>query len=172
VYYISNQQVNVLTPVDSATGQVQIQLTNTLGASPAFSVAMQPLAPGLFQFSGTAYAAATHADGSYIGPASLYPGQSTPARPGETIILYANGFGPVSPAVVNGSATQSGQLAVKPVVTIGGISAPVQFAGLVAPGEFQFNVTVPADAGDGDQEVVASLGGFSTPRGIQLRVQR
>ena len=30
---------------------------------------------------------ATHA-GSLVGPASLYPGKTTPARPGETIVIY------------------------------------------------------------------------------------
>ena len=39
---------------------------------------------------------------------------------------------------------QSGMLSPLPVVKIGGVTATVQFAGLVAPGEFQFNVVVPA----------------------------
>jgi uncharacterized protein (TIGR03437 family) len=30
-----------------------------------------------------------------------------------------------------------------PVITIGGVAAKVTFAGLVSPGEFQFNVLVP-----------------------------
>ena len=33
-------------------------------------------------------------NGSLIGPATLYPGTSTPAKPGETIVIYANGFDP------------------------------------------------------------------------------
>jgi uncharacterized protein (TIGR03437 family) len=28
-----------------------------------------------------------------IRPATLYPGASAPAKPGEAIVLYANGFG-------------------------------------------------------------------------------
>src|SRR5258708_40333688 len=93
--------------------------------------------PAVFVLNGGAYAAATHANGSYFGPATLYPGSTTPAKPGETIVLYANGFGPVSNTVVSGSAVQSGTLLPAPVIKIGGIAATVTFAGLVSPGEFQ-----------------------------------
>ena len=58
-------------------------------------------------------------------------------------MLYANGFGPTSTPVVAGAVTQSGTLSPLPVVKIGGVTATVQFAGLVSPGEFQFNVVVP-----------------------------
>jgi uncharacterized protein (TIGR03437 family) len=94
-----------------------------------------------------------HLSGSCIGPASLYPGLSTPAKPGETVVLFGNGFGPASTPVVSGSLTQSGILSPMPVITIGGIAATVTFAGLVAPGEFQFNVIVPSKCGDGDEEL-------------------
>ena len=47
--------------------------------------------------------------GADLGPTSLYPGLTTPAAPGEVVILYANGFGPISPAVVAGSEAQSGK---------------------------------------------------------------
>src|SRR5258708_37476628 len=99
--------------------------------------------PAVFVLNGGAYAAATHANGSYLGPATLYPGSTTPAKPGETTVLYANGFGPVSNPVVDGSATQSGTLSAPPGIKIGGIAATVTFAGLVLPGEVQFNVVVP-----------------------------
>ena len=41
-------------------------------------------------------------------------------------------------------------LPVLPVVSIGGIQAAVTFAGLAAPGLFQFNVQVPPAISDGD----------------------
>ena len=131
-----------------------------------------PLAPGLFTFGGTAYVAATHADGSLIGPLGLYPGLSTPAKPGETIVLYGNGFGPTSVPVVNGSTIQSGTLTPSPTVTIGGVPASVQFSGLVAPGEFQFNVTIPPTVLDGDLPVALQQSGTSTPAGNLVTVHR
>ena len=61
-------------------------------------------------------------------------------------------------------------LTLAPVVTIGGIAAKVQFAGLVAPGEFQFNVVVPTSLGNGDQTITATYGGASTQAGTLLTV--
>lgn len=72
--------------------------------------------------------------------------------------------------VQSGSVMQSGVLMPAPVVTIGGVAASVQFAGLVAPGEFQFNVVVPAALGNGDQAITATYGGASTQAGTLLTV--
>jgi uncharacterized protein (TIGR03437 family) len=58
-----------------------------------------------------------------------------------------------------------------PVVKIGGATAAVQFAGLVLPGEFQFNVVVPLNTPDGDQPISASYGGFTTQPGTLIAVQ-
>ena len=114
---------------------------------------------------------ATHADGSLIGPATLYPGLSTPALPGETIVLYANGFGPTSVPVVSGAESQSGTLSPLPVITIGGVAATVSFAGLVEPGEFQFNVVMPSTLASGDQPVTATHNGLTTQAGTMINVQ-
>jgi uncharacterized protein (TIGR03437 family) len=86
------------------------------------------------------------------------------------VVLYANGFGQTSTPVVSGSSTQGGTLSPLPVVKIGGMSAAVQFAGLVAPGEFQFNVAVPASTPDGDQSIVATYNGLSTQPGTLITV--
>ena len=72
--------------------------------------------------------------------------------------------------VQSGSVAQSGMLTPAPVVTIGGVAATVQFAGLVAPGEFQFNVIVPAGSGNGDQAITATYNGASTQAGTLLTV--
>ena len=54
----------------------------------AFTARAQVLAPAFFVFGGGPYVAATHANGAYIGPATLYPGLTMPAKPGETIALW------------------------------------------------------------------------------------
>jgi uncharacterized protein (TIGR03437 family) len=162
VYYISPLQVNILSPPDALSGSVRVELTNNGVISAGFNAAAQPLAPSFFVFNGGPYVAATHADGSLIGPPSLYPGASTPAKAGETIVIYGNGFGPTNVPVQRGSLTQSGVLSPLPAVKIGGVSASVQFAGLVSPGEFQFNVVVPSTVASGDQPITATYGGVST----------
>jgi uncharacterized protein (TIGR03437 family) len=170
VYYISLGQVNILTPPGSMSGPVQVVVTNNGTVSAAFTAQAQTMSPSFFVFDAT-HVAATHADGSFLGPASLYPGSTTPAKLGETIVLYANGFGQTSTPVVNGSKAQSGTLSSLPVVKIGGVTATVQFAGLVAPGQFQFNVIVPASLADGDQPIVAMYNGSTTQAGTVLTVQ-
>ena len=170
VYYISPTQVNILTPPDAMQGPVNIVLSG--GATGVnFTAQAQALSPSFFVLNGGPYIAATHASGSLLGPASLYPGSTTPAKPGETIVLYANGFGPTSTPVVGGSILQSGSLSPQPVIKIGGIAATVQFAGLVSPGQFQFNVVVPNGTPDGDQSITATYNGITTQSGTLLTVQ-
>jgi uncharacterized protein (TIGR03437 family) len=67
----------------------------------------------------TLNAVVTHADGTPVTPAL----RGTPAEPGETLILYAVGLGPVMPKVASGDATPA--------------TAPVAFA-MIA---FDFNFT-------------------------------
>jgi uncharacterized protein (TIGR03437 family) len=170
VYYISPTQINVLTPPDAMSGAVPVVVTDNGAASASFTALAQATSPSLFVFNGGPYVAATHIGGSLIGPATLYPGASTPAQPGETIVIYANGFGPTSAPVQNGSTTQSGTLSPLPVITIGGVTAAASFAGLVAPGEFQFNVTVPPGLASGDQSVTATSGGATTQAGMLITI--
>ena len=56
-------------------------------------------------------------------------------------------------------------------VTIGGLPATVIFAGLVAPGQYQFNVVVPMATPSGNQTVTATLGGVATQGNAQIAVQ-
>jgi uncharacterized protein (TIGR03437 family) len=170
VYYISPAQINILTPPDAISGVVNVVVTNNGAATAAFTAQAQPISPSFFVFNGGPYVAAEHVNGTLIGPSTLYPGASTPAKPGETIVLYANGFGPASTPVVSGSSTQSGTLPTLPAVQIGGVKAVVQFAGLVAPGEFQFNVIIPASLGNGDQSITATYGGASTQAGALITI--
>jgi uncharacterized protein (TIGR03437 family) len=171
VYYISPTQVNILTPPDAMSGAVQVQVTVNGIVSAAFTAQAQAESPSFFVFNGGPYVAATHANGSLLGPASLYPGSTTPAKPGETVVIYANGFGPTSSQVVSGSETQSGTLSPLPVIKIGGAAAVVQFAGLVSPGEFQFNVVVPSNLANGDQSITATYSGQTTQVGTLITIQ-
>jgi uncharacterized protein (TIGR03437 family) len=106
----------------------------------------------------------------FVGPTTLYPGLTTPAKPGEIVVLYGNGFGSTSTPVVIGSTTQTGSLSPLPVITIGGIPATVQFAGLVAVGQYQFNVVVPTSLANGDQSVAATYAGQTTQGGTLITI--
>ena len=166
VDYISPTQVNILTPPDAISGPVQVVVANNGAVSAPFSAQTQAISPSFFVFPG-GYVIATHADGSLIGPATLYPGLTTPAKPGETVVIYANGFGPTSKPVVRRI-----DHAIRHAVAAAGseklaAQCDVLSASLVAPGEFQFNVVVPASLADGDQPIVATYSGQTTQQGTR-----
>ncbi len=176
MYFISPSQLNVLTPPDLAPGPVQAKshLLNGAVTTAAFTVQAQSESPSFFVFFGGPYPAATHANGSLIGPPGLFPtapGLTTPAKPGETIAIYSNGFGTTTVPITPGAPTQSGSLPTPPVVKIGGIQADVQYYSLVAVGEYLLNVKIPSSIGDGDQSLTATYDGFTTQAGTLITIQ-
>ncbi len=152
------------------SGPVQVQVTNNGATTATFTAQAQPLSRSFFVFDGT-HVVGVHLNGGDIGPTTLYPGLTTPAKPGEIVVLYANGFGPTSVPVVSGAVSQSGTLSPLPAIKIGGITATVQFAGLVSPGLFQFNVVVPSSTVDGDQPITATYNGFTSQLGTVITIQ-
>ena len=158
VSFVSNTQVNFLVPSTVSAGPAQIRTTNNGLTSAAVTVNVNPLAPAFFTIgsnaaSGNVYIAAEHANGTLIGPPSTITGAS-PAQPGETIVLFATGFGPMTPTIV-----------------IDGIAAEVSFAGLVGPGLYQFNVAVPSAVTLGQDVLVVGLSGdFETQPGAFLTI--
>jgi uncharacterized protein (TIGR03437 family) len=172
VEYISSTQINVLAPDDATTGPVQVQVTASQQKSNSLTVQKSQFSPAFFTIDNGAYVAALHADYTLVGSANLLPGvSSTPAQPGETILLYATGFGPTNPPLSTAQlVTTAAPLANSVQVTIGGATATVVYAGLVGSGLYQFNVTVP-NLPNGDATVVASIGGVSTQTGVSLTIQ-
>ena len=172
VYYISPTQINILTPPDALPADAQLVVSNSGTASAQFTALAQPLSPSFFVFSDGLHVAAIHLDGTLVGPTSFsVPGYTfSPAKPGETISVYANGLGPTSIPVAAGSITQGGTLSPLPAITVAGRNATVQFAGLVSPGLFQFNVIVPDAAPQGDQIIKATYGGTVTQPGTLLTI--
>lgn len=173
IYFASRNQVNVLSPLDNTTGPVEIVITSGGVSSAPFVVTIGEAAPAFPLVGSTKYVVATHADYSLIGPLSLStPGYAfTPARPGETIILYAFGLGLPSAPPVNGASTQSGSLPVLPRVQVGGAAAAVSFAGLISPGLYQLNVIVPNGIRSGDSTLTLTYNGQSSPSGDIVTIQ-
>ena len=169
ISYISPVQINFVTPVGLPTsGPLSVVVSNNTLTSATVSSTLQPLAPTLFLSGANAnYAAALHANNTIVGPTTLVANNSTPAAPGETIVLFGTGFGLTSPAAVSGGVVAPGAaapLVSTPVFLFGNMpAAKVVFAGLIATGVFQFNVVVPTGLPDGDVPVVVSTGGYSSP---------
>jgi uncharacterized protein (TIGR03437 family) len=178
VAFVSPTQVNVLAPDDTATGLVSVQVKAPAGTSADALVLEQTAAPALFQFRAPSavYAAGTHADGSYLAGAALVQQgiSGTPAKPGETIVVYGTGFGATQPSISATALVPSALPLANPQelrVRIGGADAAIVFAGLISPGLYQFNVVVP-ELPDGDRTIVAELRGLLTRPDLMLAVQK
>jgi uncharacterized protein (TIGR03437 family) len=168
-------QINVLAPDDATAGTVQVQVTAAQQTSNSLSAPKTQFAPAFFTIAGGAYVAAQHAaDYSLVGAANLLPGViTTPAQPRETILLYATGFGPTNPPLPTAQlVTTPEPLPANAVaISIGGVAAATTFAGLVSPGLYQFNVTVP-NLPNGDAAVLATIAGVVTQTGVSVTVQQ
>jgi uncharacterized protein (TIGR03437 family) len=163
VWFISPGQLNVQAPQDNHAGPVQVQVTNSSGLATG-TATLQPYAPAFFLLPGR-YAAAVHADG--------VPVTSRPAQPGEVLVIFGSGFGPTAPAVVAGQMVTTAAALADPSqlhIRIGGVPVNVLYAGMVAAGEYQFNVVVPALA-DGDQPITADIGGVATQSGVSIPIK-
>ena len=174
IYYASATQINVLTPLDSTLGPVQIVVTNGGVVSLQFTATLRAAAPSASCCWGQPqYDAAEHTSGALLGPASLSAAgyTFTPAQKGETIVLFTTGLGLPTTALVNGSSSQSGVLPAMPTVEIGGASATVSFAGVISPGLYQLNVAVPSTLASGDNQLSISYAGLTSPLGVLLSVQ-
>jgi len=161
ISFIGNAQINFLVPADIQPGPAQVQVKSNGLTSAAITVNAQPMSPALFTIgtnatTGARYVAATHADGSLIGPASVR--NATPAKPGETIVLYGAGFGPASSTIPNGQVVAAPiTLPTLPLVIIDGTVAKVTYAGLTGTGLYQINVVVPTTIQTGADDLVVAL---------------
>ncbi len=167
VDYVSPGQIDALLPSNALTGVVPVTVTNSNGTSDSFYVEViqtEPslLAPATFNISGKQYVAAFNPDGSFALPAGAVVGvPSTPATPGQTVVMYGVGFGPVSGWVTAGTLpTEQDSLTLPLVVTLGTSKAQLAYAGLAAglTGLYQINVVVPQVATDNAVPITLSLG--------------
>jgi uncharacterized protein (TIGR03437 family) len=152
LYYVGPNQINVQIPYE-ASGPVDLNIDtpyNFYGVDTFFTVA--PVAPGIFMLE----------DGSQ----NVNPAQSL--SPSQTGTVYVTGVGAVTPAVDDGLAPSAAQVP-KPreavTVTVGGVSAPVQYAAIPtwSVGVLQVNFTIPSNAPTGRQPVVVTVGTVSSP---------
>ena len=174
VYYISPTQLNVQVPSDTNMGPVAVQVTYNGQTSKTFTVNLMPETPAFFLWSNK-YTVATRQDYTLVGPASLFPGSSTPAKAGDVVILWGTGFGATTPATPIEQLVPSTQLysvVSPPSITIGGQTATVYGAAL-APGFaglYQIAIQIPP-AASGDQPVIAQEGSASSPSGVFITIQ-
>jgi uncharacterized protein (TIGR03437 family) len=147
-----------------------------------------PSAPGIFTIPPTGQGNAILV---FLNPATNAPAIAAPANAsigypvapiprGTQAFFYVNGLGAMTPMVADGSGAcpASNSLCnanAMPQVLIGGISAPVAFAGQAVgyPGVFQVNIMVPQNAPTGSSVplIVKSADGSVTSNTATIAVQ-
>ena len=165
MYYSSYGQLAFQMPVDAPLGSNLVQVQRDGLTSNTVSVNVAERAPRLLTIGTTGYGAIQNAaDYSLPMPEGALPGVVThPAKAGDTLVMYAIGLGPTSPAVATGepapSAEPFARLTTNPQVSFGvgifGATVNPVFAALTPTfaGLYQINVTIPPDTPKGTVDV-------------------
>lgn len=155
LYYVSGGQINFEVPIDAATGDGTVQVVRNGQAGNLVYVNINPQVPRFITYDGN-YAIMTTASGALTGI------PSNPVSVGQTVVIYAIGLGPTSPAVQSGTASPTTPLATVPGTTqvCFGVETPFfqapcatpQFVGLTPGfvGLYQVNVTIPSGVQSGN----------------------
>ncbi len=145
---------------------VRAETANGILESEPVEVPLAPVTPAIFTFDfGPGRAAALNVklrgdDGvvnnSVAQPEGAFPGRdSQPAPIGGVITIYCNGLGATNPPARTGENSEDllRRTAVQVKVFIGGVEAPVDFAGLAPQfvGLFQINAFIPQGVVPGPQ---------------------
>jgi minor extracellular serine protease Vpr len=152
-YNGTEDQISVQVPYDTATGPsaalVEVfDYGESVGTAQADSYTEDP---GIFTYQGNYAVALLYPDYSLIGP-------NNPALPGDYIILYTTGMGPLSLDLRDGYGAPSSPLArtEEPFqVLLAGRECDVFFSGL-APGFvglYQLNIQLPANLPRGNLDI-------------------
>jgi uncharacterized protein (TIGR03437 family) len=171
--YVSPTQTNVIVPyevADRTATKIEVEYNGT--TSEAWGVRVAPAAPSIFTLdsSGQGRAAVLNQDNWVNNP-------SNPAARGSVIQIYATGEGMTSPPGTTGSITHTD--IKKPVqrvaVTMGGIEAPLQYAGSApesVTGLFQMNAVVPQGVAPGPSVPIEfTVGTARSQPGVTIAVK-
>ena len=178
-------QLNVQIPfsaMDSGLTSENVNVVVTVNGVPSAAkpVPLVQVAGGIFSIpAGVGNAVLITNDGKIAAPPSAAVSSVYPTRAiarGETCFFYAAGLGPVTPPLKEGSIdlTQLHNANTLPVVLIGGISAPVAFAGAAPqfPGVYQVNLTIPQSAPTGDAvPIQIQAGGVTSTNLVTIAVK-
>jgi uncharacterized protein (TIGR03437 family) len=156
ISYISPTQINLQVTSDRTVGAVNVVVNNNGALSAPATVQLQAYAPAFFLDPGTNYAIATTLNYAVVGT------PAAPVHPGDTIVLWATGFGPTTPPTQAGvEVSGAPATSTLPTVTVGGVNAHVINSVLTdgTAGLYQVAIQLPANVPTGTAIVQASIGG-------------
>jgi len=160
--YVSPTQLNLQVPwelVGQTSATVKVMVNYTYGSE--YTLTLAEYSPGIFVIDNTTQAAAA------LDQNNVVVTSSNPVAPGSTVQLFLNGLGPVSNTPADGAGAPVSPLAetpTKPIITIGGQTATVNFSGL-APNYaslYQVNFVLPQGIASGLQPITCTIGGVTS----------
>lgn len=173
--YISPGQINFIVP-EVGSGKQQVVVKNSVGTGAAFAATAGSTGPAFFVWPKN-QAVATLLNYTLAAASGTFPAATTPAKPGDVVVLWGTGFGPTNPAAPAGEETPSKDTystTTMPTVTLDNMPVTV-FGAALTPGFaglYQVSIQVPSTMGDGNWPVVAKIGGVASPSGVVLAVQQ
>jgi uncharacterized protein (TIGR03437 family) len=170
--FVSANQINAQLPALIRSDSITLKVRNAAGVSNAVSVPILPRAPRLFTVAmdGKGPAIVVHADYRLVSA-------SAPAVPGEVVLIYLTGLGPVTPAIKEGEPGGDGGLlgplnyVTEPVtVEVNGLPATVLYAGLAPgfPGLYQINAQLPSILAGGALPLVVKTAAAASQSNVTL----
>jgi adhesin/invasin len=153
LYYVSPSQLNVQIPYETLTFSNATVTVSANGQRISRTIQVSASAPGIF----------VDQNGAAV------PG--TRGARGSVVTLFITGAGAISPPVQTGGAPPAGtptsqlpQPSQSVRVTVGGVTAPVQFIGITPGlvGVMQINYQIPTGIATGNRPVVVSIGGVAS----------
>jgi uncharacterized protein (TIGR03437 family) len=154
LYYSSAGQINAQLPIElAANTRPQVLVRVTLPGIAAITVpetiALDAARPGIFLANAQGQGVIIDTQGRVVNSAA-------PAAAGDIVVVYCTGLGATNPPAETGKPSPGnppGVVVIQPVVTVGGIRADVQFAGLTPGlvGLYQVNVKIPSGVSAGPE---------------------
>jgi uncharacterized protein (TIGR03437 family) len=191
LYFVSPKQINAQVPFGITGTTVQVQVKASNGQSDIRTLTGGIYSPAIYTLaqSGGGQAIVTFADTSTLAAPRGATPDSRPARAGDILTIYADGLGPVTPAIDSGVNSCGGvcapdfsnftlrRVTTMPVVEIGGVRVPdgnILFAGLAPQfvGLYQINLRLPAGiTASAAAPVVLHQGSAASPASVTMAVE-
>jgi len=190
IFAVTPIQANIQVPAATFTGEAGVEVIRNCDTpdemrSDVETVVVEESSPGFFIFAPVTsegfIAARFNATSTQaavpVAPVELYPddsyGPGRPAKPGDIIVLYGTGWGETEPALDTAELSSGAAAllpAANPMVSFGGVflsPEDVLYVGVTpeTAGLYQLVVQVPETAMPGNNPVVLTVYGKSTPVG-------
>jgi uncharacterized protein (TIGR03437 family) len=165
--YVSPAQVNVQVPEQLTPGIATVVVNNN-GVTYTTSVSLVAASPGIFTSDFLVTAILQDQNGALLT-------QSNPANPGQEVVMYATGIGPVNPSIATNqiAGVPLSQATSSYGLTVDGTPAQVAFLGFV-PGFIglgQVNFIIPSSTPASNAiPVVLTINGVSS-KTVQISVR-